>query len=85
MTTLPWREDESWRRRYPQPGPDWTSGMPQGPTDPLTPMGRADQYGRMGSALRGGHMAPWQRKMIIGFVVGALVVAVAAVLLALLG
>ncbi|MFG2827247.1 hypothetical protein [Streptomyces sp. NPDC048434] len=83
--TLPWREDESWRRRYPQPGPDWTQGMPQGPTEPLTPMGRIEQYGRMGSALRGGDMAPWQRKVTFTFAVGALVVAVVSVLLALFG
>ncbi|WP_329142395.1 hypothetical protein OIU91_01830 [Streptomyces sp. NBC_01456] len=83
--TLPWRENEDWRRRYPQPGPDWTQGMPQGPTDPLTPMGRVDQYGRMGSALRGGALSSWQRKVIAGFVIGAVAVAVGAVLLALFG
>ncbi|AJC53857.1 hypothetical protein [Streptomyces sp. 769] len=77
--TLPWREDESWRRRYPQPGPDWTSGMPQGATEPLTPMGRIEQYGRMGGALRGGWLAPWQRKVILAFVVGAVAVAAVAV------
>ncbi|MFD5398393.1 hypothetical protein ACFWJW_29815 [Streptomyces sp. NPDC127097] len=83
--TLPWREDESWRRRYPQPGPDWTRGMPQGRTEPLTPMGRAEQYGRMGSALHGGRPAPWQRKVISGFVLGALVVTVVSVLLVAFG
>ncbi|MFE6691304.1 hypothetical protein ACFVFQ_33150 [Streptomyces sp. NPDC057743] len=76
--TLPWREDERWRRRYPQAGPDWTSGMPQGTTEPLTPMGRIEQVGRMGGALRGGWVAPWQRKVITGFVVGVVVVAVVA-------
>ncbi|MEU7435376.1 hypothetical protein AB0B07_31770 [Streptomyces sioyaensis] len=83
--TLPWRENEDWRRRYPQPGPDWTQGMPQGPTDPLTPMGRVDQYGRMGSALRAGSLSAWQRKVIVGFAVGAAVVTVVSVLLALFG
>ncbi|MEV7465702.1 hypothetical protein AB0O20_04185 [Streptomyces kronopolitis] len=83
--TLPWRENEDWRRRYPQPGPDWTQGMPQGTVDPLTPMGRVDQYGRMGSALRGGALSPWQRKEIAGFGIGAATVAVLSVLLALLG
>ncbi len=83
--TLPWREDEHWRRRYPQAGPDWTQGMPQGATDPLTPMGRLEQYGRMGGALRGGYLAPWQRKVMWGFVIGALVVAVVCVLLVAFG
>ncbi|MFI0903195.1 hypothetical protein ACH4TE_06540 [Streptomyces sioyaensis] len=83
--TLPWRENEEWRRRYPQPGPDWTQGMPQGQADPLTPMGRVDQYGRMGSALRAGSLSAWQRKVILGFVVGAAVITVASVLLALFG
>ncbi|MFF3542834.1 hypothetical protein [Streptomyces platensis] len=83
--TLPWREDESWRRRYPQPGPDWTQGMPQGQTEPLTPMGRVEQYGRMGSALHGGRLAPWQRKVIAGFAIGAVVVAVVSVLLVAFG
>ncbi|MFF4694396.1 hypothetical protein [Streptomyces chattanoogensis] len=82
---LPWRQDEGWRRRYPQPGPDWTQGMPQGPTDPLTPMGRIDQYGRMGSALRGGYLASWQRKVILGFVIGAVAVIVASLLLVFFG
>ncbi|MGX1854979.1 hypothetical protein [Streptomyces sp. NPDC055299] len=83
--TLPWRENEDWRRRYPQPGPDGTPGMPQGPADPLTPMGRVDPYGRMGNALRGGPLSPWQRKVIAGFVLGAAAVAVVAVLPALFG
>ncbi|MEU9123964.1 hypothetical protein AB0C96_29555 [Streptomyces sp. NPDC048506] len=82
---LPWREDESWRRRYPQSGPDWTLGMPQGATDPLAPMGRIDQYGRMGSALGGGHLAPWQRKVILGFVVGAVVLTAVSLLLVFFG
>ncbi|MEV0374305.1 hypothetical protein AB0I10_31645 [Streptomyces sp. NPDC050636] len=82
---LPWRQDEGWRRSYPQPGPDWTQGMPQGPTDPLTPMGRIDQYGRMGSALRGGYLAAWQRKVILGFVIGAVVVPVVSLLLVFFG
>ncbi|MEU8684031.1 hypothetical protein [Streptomyces sp. NPDC048611] len=83
--TLPWRENESWRRRYPQPGPDWTRGMPQGSTEPLTPMGRAEQYGRMGGALRGGRLEPWQRKVILGSVVGAVVVAAVSLLLLFFG
>ncbi|MFJ8672119.1 hypothetical protein [Streptomyces sp. NPDC093589] len=83
--TLPWREDEQWRRRYPQPGPDWTQGMPQGRSEPLTPMGRIEQYGRMGGALRGGYLAPWQRRVMHAFVIGAVVVAVASVLLAVYG
>ncbi|GAA2604989.1 hypothetical protein [Streptomyces tubercidicus] len=83
--TLPWREDESWRRRYPQAGPDWTQGMPQGRTDALTPMGRVEQYGQMGSALRGGWLAPWQRKVIFSCVVGAVVVAAVSVLLVAFG
>ncbi|AJT63185.3 hypothetical protein T261_1499 [Streptomyces lydicus] len=59
--------------------------MPQGPTDPLTPMGRIDQYGRMGSALRGGYLASWQRKVILGFVIGAVAVIVASLLLVFFG
>ncbi|GHF07975.1 MULTISPECIES: hypothetical protein [Streptomyces] len=48
-------------------------------------MGRAEQYGRMGSALRGGYVAPWQRKVIRGFVVGAVVVGAVCALLVLFG
>jgi hypothetical protein len=83
--TLPWREDEHWRRGYPQAGPDWTQGMPQGAADPLTPMGRVEQYGRMGSALRGGYTAPWQRKVMLAFVIGAAAVIVVSVALVAFG
>ncbi|MEU5211633.1 hypothetical protein [Streptomyces sp. NPDC020742] len=83
--TLPWREDEGRRRRSPRPGPDGTQGRPQGPTEPLTPMGRIEPYGRRGSALRDGRPAPWQQKVILGCALGAGVVAAASVLLALFG
>ncbi len=39
----------------------------------------------MGSALHGGRLAPWQRKVITGFVIGALVVTVVSVVLVAFG
>nr|WSX24725.1 hypothetical protein OG690_36265 [Streptomyces tubercidicus] len=49
------------------------------------PVGRVEQYGQMGSSLRGGWLAPWQRKVIFSCVVGALAVAAVSVLLAAFG
>lgn len=79
---LPWRQDERWRRRYPTPpGPDPASGMPQGSLDPY----RTGQYGQFGNAARSGHLAPWQRKVMTGFVVGVAVLATLSVALIVFG
>ncbi|MCQ4040888.1 hypothetical protein ACFOSC_09205 [Streptantibioticus rubrisoli] len=48
-------------------------------------MGRVEQYGRMGSALRGGYTAPWQQKVMWAFVVGAAAVILVSVLLVAFG
>ncbi|MGW8374978.1 hypothetical protein [Streptomyces sp. ODS28] len=80
---LPWRRDESWRRRYPQSRPDMHAGLPHSTLDPY--MGQVRQYATLGNAARSSYLTSWQRKMMAAFVIGVAVVAVASVALALWG